>query len=304
MRSMSYMVRGAYKAASNFLPIISEANHMIRKGNYLHALDLITQQNVNTLDENGESVLSTMIKHSFHCVTHLVKHYNADPNIYGSDGNTPLLNAILYKQHEFVEPLLSCGANPNLAHKITGDAPLHQLAKQGNFLQALNLIKYGVNIDTEKFNHNSKTPLAISIQYEHHTFAAFLISMGARIDPKILDNNIQQNFLHKLFEEMAEIDQYCATHSVKKCLKRAEEEAYEDGIACARILVNVKEKLRDSNQEISKHDMKQILQSVPAYNVYAKFALRDVYDPTIVAMEISRSELLGHLPDSLDFSVS
>jgi hypothetical protein len=294
----------ATKVLRSITPTMSEMNHLIRKANYRQALELLERDGVNSIDEEGDTVLHAAVKNSSYCIKHLVHHYGANPNIPDAKGNLPLHVAVQHKKYDFVDTLLSCGAQPNLHNDQTGYTPLHEAAKMGNYIPALILMRYGANIDAPRIHYSAlETPLSISINYGHETFTKFLVSLGAMIHPRMTDDPKYSHF-RELFKEMTEIDAYCVSSSLRTCLEQARIAAEKDGVACARILVNIKSKLVESGREVSKQEMKEILHAIPSYNVYAKLAISNIYAPEKVAIEISHSELLGHIPESSDFSVS
>ena len=283
---------------------ISEANHLISKGSYDKALALVTPHNVNDLAENGSGLLHSAVQYSFPAIRYLITNYGANPNLQDEkNGDTPLHVGAEYKKYAAVESLLSCGARPNL-HNYHGYMPLHKAAEKANILSSMSLIKSGASIDAARIWHSAfETPLYVAVDHGNHDFALFLASVGATINPKILANvrshhaDLDQSFGHIL-----KVDEYCANNSIETCLDKVRRFVHDDGVICARILVNVKTKLLTEGREISKQEIKKIIDVLPSYNLFTKLQSAHPYDLTELALEISNSELFGHVHEYTDYN--
>lgn len=73
--------------------------------------------------------------------------YGANVNARKDDGDTALINSIIWSNKDATMLLLSKGADPNLAHHETGITALMWAAKRGDEDTVHALIKYGADID-------------------------------------------------------------------------------------------------------------------------------------------------------------
>ncbi len=131
---------------------------------------LENQENVNTKDENGQSVLSIVSKLRPDLVKILIRN-GVDVNLADDNLITPLHWAVEYDNDEIVELLLQNGANPGVLDSL-GERPLHWAAWTGHIRSAKVLLKYDREVLFE--NCGGFTPIDLAVQQEHHDLAELL----------------------------------------------------------------------------------------------------------------------------------
>lgn len=102
---------------------------------------------------------------------------NAETEVQGNGGRTPLYNAALNGNHELCELLLEHGAKPNIFHK--GDHVLFEVAAQGNLGIVRLLVENGAEIDAT--NSEDRTALLGATNNGHKAVVAYLLENGADI---------------------------------------------------------------------------------------------------------------------------
>jgi ankyrin repeat protein len=99
----------------------------------------------------------------------------ANPEAEDAEGNTPLSQAILKGQTDFVRKMLDLGANP--------DSLLLSAASLGNIEIARLILEKGGNPNIEKQNSGGLRPLVSAVISDNYKMAELLLKNGA--DPSI-----------------------------------------------------------------------------------------------------------------------
>ncbi|CAL9192900.1 potassium channel AKT2 [Musa acuminata AAA Group] len=130
------------------------------------------------------------------CVLVLLNHAG-NFNIQDMDGNTPLWDAIAAKHHKIFNLLHQCAciSNPN----TSGDL-LCLAAKRNELSTMKELLKHGLNIDSE--NHEGLTALQIALAENYEDMVAFLVLNGASIEKANLNGRGARKIRNGVLKEM------------------------------------------------------------------------------------------------------
>ena len=111
---------------------------------------------VNSIDEQGETLLSYAIKQKKNDICQLILRSKIlDLNYRDKNGNTYLHLAVLYKSEKMVKALIQKGININMQNK-SGNTCLH-LAFLNNFYSIIPFLKNN-KADITIINKNNKIP--------------------------------------------------------------------------------------------------------------------------------------------------
>ena len=116
-------------------------------------------------------------------IVRLLLARNADVELEGEKGATPLHGAVWANSVEKVRLLLEHGANPNI-HDETGRSPAYLAARKGNTETLKLLISHGAALTPK--DHNGRTFLHLAAAYGHVEIATLLLDHGA--DPNAKDD--------------------------------------------------------------------------------------------------------------------
>jgi ankyrin repeat protein len=117
---------------------------------------------INTILEDGMAALHIAIQEKHTSTAQRLLDRGANPFLVTEDGRTTLHLAAKYS-HDFIRPLLICGANPN-ARDVEGRTPLHQLSESidaPNWAADL-LLEHGAVWKLQ--DRHGRTPLETSIK--------------------------------------------------------------------------------------------------------------------------------------------
>ena len=134
------------------------------------------------IDLGAEPQLTKAANDGQYAIIQVLLEAGADPNMTDSNGECPLLVAVLTGRNDIVLLLLQQGANPNMGNKF-GSTPLHWAATRGY----KNVIKQLIDGGAEPNSTNvvGRTPLHRAVNGHKREVVKLLVDMGA--DQNIAD---------------------------------------------------------------------------------------------------------------------
>ena len=94
-----------------------------------------------------------------------------------SRGRTALAYAVSEENHELAEILLKAGAHPDISSTVTGLAPIHTAANDGDLPMVKTLIRYGSNpLLQGRTPNDSWTPIGAARRNGHREVVDYLMS--------------------------------------------------------------------------------------------------------------------------------
>ena len=130
-------------------------------------------------------------------------------------GNTPLMNAVQSSTFSAIKYLVSAGANVNDKINSDRDTAIFYAAKFGMYRTAIELMKYGAEVNVR--NNAGITPLLLALTSNNPDIAIAMLDEGGALPDFPMSNGVypllvaaQLNYLHaveKLVEKGAKIDQ-------------------------------------------------------------------------------------------------
>lgn len=159
----------------NHDPLADDINRVIRYGDLLSLMPLVTTETVNITDGEGRTPLfEAIIGNNADAIQWLIEQ-GADVNHQDRNGWTPLHFAVQEKQVDTVTLLLDRGADTNL-HDVYGNGPLWRATfdARGNYGFVETLVSSGA--DANHKNKSDKSPID------------FAVTIGDEMLKKLLEN--------------------------------------------------------------------------------------------------------------------
>ena len=158
-----------------FSAIYNEELHKV------HALLQKEDINLDSKNENGETLLQYAVLHQKEKIVELLLEKGAKIEGENSDELTPLQVAVLSEQFSITKILLKHGANVEAKNKL-GLSPLHVAICDGNNSLVKILLEYGA--DANSPSNNGLFPLISTICKKNFGLSELLLQNGARPDVK------------------------------------------------------------------------------------------------------------------------
>ena len=170
---------------------------------------LITQNNVNLKDKNGQTPLMVAIENKNNeCIKTLLSancdKYNVDVNVKDNNCNISLSNALIKfknskKLEELIDLLIEKGANKD---EINNDkaTPLHISCQYNLYKLILKLIS---NNNVNMKDKNRQTPLMVAIENKNNECIKTLLSANCdkyNVDANIKDNNGNSSLVNTIIK--------------------------------------------------------------------------------------------------------
>jgi ankyrin repeat protein len=134
---------------------------------------------INDRGHSDRTALSAMAGSKCHKAMKFLLDRKADPNIHSSFGGSAIHWAILHKDDEGLEMLMSGGGDPDLRKPKTGETPLLQAIRHGSKKAVEIILEHGA--DPNLTDRDGTPPVLLAMEYNRGGIAGAMMGKGATL---------------------------------------------------------------------------------------------------------------------------